>query len=461
MTLRRAFSLSSGPLIAALFLALPTPSGLTAAGQGALATLSFCVCWWVLSPVPLPVTSLLGLALLPIFGALPTSQAMALFGSPAVFFVIGVFLVASVMLETGLSSRLSLSGLRRFGKQSAALCNALLFLSWGLCLVMVSHAVAALLLPIVLSIISALGLSSRDVLARRLLLSMAWGTVCGSNIGLLSSARASLALELFSRHQGVTETQVGMIQYSLATIPISLGSLLCVWVLLSWRYPVESCDLSPAVKELSDSLSQRGPVSREEWLAAGLLITMVVTMVVLGAPWLAVVALLFSGIFFAFGLLRWDDAERYVNWGVALLYGGAIAVGSAVHLTGAASWVVNQLVPQLSSPLIVFTVLAIIIALFTELISNSAVIAIVLPVALAMAEKLGINPLAVAVMAPVCAGFAFVLPTSTPAMAMVFGVGYLRSKDTIWGALVAFSSLIVFAVVAWFWWPMIGISVVE
>ena len=58
-------------------------------------------------------------------------------------------------------------------------------------------------------------------------------------------------------------------------------------------------------------------------------------------------------------------------------------------------------------------------------------------------------------------GFAFVLPTSTPAMAMVFGVGYLRSKDTIWGALVAFASLIVFAVVAWFWWPIIGISVVE
>ena len=131
--------------------------------------------------------------------------------------------------------------------------------------------VAALLLPIVLSIISALGLSSRDVLARRLLLSMAWGTVCGSNIGLLSSARASLALELFSRHQGVAETRVGMIQYSLATIPISFGSLLCVWALLSWRYPVESCDLSPAVQELSDSLSQRGPVSREEWLAAGLL----------------------------------------------------------------------------------------------------------------------------------------------------------------------------------------------
>ena len=34
---------------------------------------------------------------------------------------------------------------------------------------------------------------------------------------------------------------------------------------------------------------------------------------------------------------------------------------------------------------------------------------------------------------PVCAGLAFVLPTSTPAMAMVFGTGYLRTRDTLCG----------------------------
>ena len=124
-----------------------TPEGLTLAGQRALAVLVLCVIWWVFTPVGLPVTSI-GLALPPLMGALPAAEAFALFGNQAVFFVIGVFLVAAVLMETGLSSRMCLVGLRRFAKNEDRLCNGVLFISWALCALIVSHAVAAFMLPI-------------------------------------------------------------------------------------------------------------------------------------------------------------------------------------------------------------------------------------------------------------------------------------------------------------------------
>ncbi|MBM76705.1 MAG: hypothetical protein CMK59_14960 [Proteobacteria bacterium] len=452
-----------GPVLAFILWKIPTPDGLTVQGQAALATLFFCMVWWLFTPVALPVTSLVGLALLPTLGALPTDVAFSLFGNQAVFFVIGVFLIAAVTLQTGLSARISLIALRRFARTERSLCNGVLVLSWGLCSVVVSHAVAALILPILLGLLKEFGLSYRSPFARRLLLSMAWGTVAGSNLGLLSSARASLALELFDsfRVSGAIEP-IGFLEYTLAAAPISLSSLLLAAVILERFYPEEGVELGAAVERLDQQLREKGPLSKHEQRTIFVIVVMIVTMIWVGPSWMGIVALLFCGVFFGLQLLRWEEAEKYVNWGVALLYGGAIAVGAAVHQTGAAAWVIDQMLPSTGlSPFVLFLTVGAIAAFFTELVSNSAVIAVLLPVLLALCEPTGLNPRAVTMLAPIAAGLAFVLPTSTPAMAMVFGVGYLRTRDTIPGILITIGTLFFLALSAYFWWPLIGCGPLE
>ena len=68
MQTRRLIALLAGPLLAALVTFMDTPAGLTLAGQRSLAVLALCVVWWVFTPVGLPVTSIMGLALLPLLG---------------------------------------------------------------------------------------------------------------------------------------------------------------------------------------------------------------------------------------------------------------------------------------------------------------------------------------------------------------------------------------------------------
>ena len=37
-------------------------------------------------------------------------------------------------------------------------------------------------------------------------------------------------------------------------------------------------------------------------------------------------------------LVTWREIESYVNWGVLLMYGGAICLGAAINQSGAAAW---------------------------------------------------------------------------------------------------------------------------
>ena len=454
--IRKGLAVLSGPLLCLIILWMPM--SLDAEGQASLAVLAFCASWWIFGAVPLPVTSLVGLGLLPALGALPVSDALSLFGNQAVFFVVGIFIISSVLLQTGVSERWALIGLKRFGHSENSLSWAVLFFSWGLCAITVSHAVAALLLPIVLRIIRSLNLEFQSKLSKRLLLSMAWGTVCGSNIGMLSSARASLALELYDEY-GVGE-KVGMLEYSLATAPVSLLSVLIAGVVLQWLFPAQGISIQKALSSIQERIEAQGRFSKRQMLVCLLLVGMIITMIVTGPSYLGVVALLFTGVFFAFQLITWEEAEKTVNWGVVLLYGGAIAVGSAVHKTGASHWLVEQIFPDsMSSVWILLFGFAMMTAFLTELLSNSAVIAIILPMGLAMAEQQGIDPRVIALVTPVCAGLAFVLPTSTPAMAMVFGTGYLRTRDTISGALISVLSIIGFLIIVYYLWPSLGLVV--
>jgi sodium-dependent dicarboxylate transporter 2/3/5 len=464
----RLLALLAGPLLCLAIVLAPLPVGLTLAGQRALAVLALCIVWWAATPVGLPVTSIVGLALLPLLGAMPAQEAFALFGNQAVFFVIGVFLVAAVMMETGLSARISLVGLRRFAKDENRLCNGVLLISWALCLVVVSHAVAALMLPIVLQIIRSLDLGPRSATARRLLLSMAWGTVCGSNLTLLSSARATLALELYGSYRtqhAMGPDTIGFIEYTTGTLPVAIAALIVAAVVLRLVFPPEGLDLSPAVHKLDEDVKAMGKPSRAEWTTMVVVGLMVISVVTFGRQFgLGTVALLFSGLLFALQALKWEDAERYVNWGVVLMYGGAIAIGSALHSSGATNWLVATILP--TDPLSPLGALALISAAsagLTELVSNSAVIAVVLPVVLPVAEQVSLDPRVLAWAAPVSAGLAFVLPTSTPALAMVFGTGYLRIRHTLPGIIITLFSLVVFiASVRWLWplfdLPALGVS---
>lgn len=455
-----------GPLLFVLLSFGPTVAGLEGAGQRALGILALCATWWLTTPVALPVTSLLGLALLPILGVLDKTRAMELFGNQSVFFVVAAFIVAAVTVKTGLSTRFALFAMKKAGRSEDMLAGSTMLVAAGLTSVIISHAVAALLLPIVIEVIRASNLGPGSRFARRLLLSMAWGTICGSNFTLLSSARASLSTGMYTAwtatHGG--GGAIGFIEYSAASFVPAVVSLVLAYAMLRWFHPPEGVSLAAAVERLSERATGLGRLSRDEWVTAAVIGGMVVALVFFGNEMgLGTIALAAAAALFISRAATWEDAENRVNWGVALLYGGAIAVAAAIEETRAIEILVQTYLPIHAIPVWVLVGLcAALTVVITAFVSNAAAIALLLPICLTVADEVGINPRAMAVLLPIAAGLDFSLPVSTPAMAMVFGTGYLRTQDSVIpGVLVSIVGTTLAVVIAAFLWPLLGLPVTD
>jgi len=166
-------------------------------------------------------------------------------------------------------------------------------------------------------------------------------------------------------------------------------------------------------------------------------------------------------LLFVFKVVRWVDLEEYVNWGIILLYGGAIGLGTALHQTGAGHWLVEQYVlPNVNNPFTLVVAFGVLSILLTEAISNSAVVAVLMPIALSLAATYGIDPRGFVFLIAAGSGLAFALPMSTPAVAIAFSSGYYRLRDIALPALfLHIVSLVVMLLTAWLWWPRFGVRV--
>src|SRR4030095_4737855 len=165
-------------------------------------------------------------------------------------------------------------------------------------------------------------------------------------------------------------------------------------------------------------------------------------------------------VLFILTVVKWEDVEGYVSWGILVMYGGAIALGAATNSSGAAQWLAPHTISRSSrsGPGAVGIISGLSIVL-TELMSNSAVVAMLMPVTLGVARDFVMDPRVMALVVAVPAGLGFTMPIGTPANAIAYSSGHLRMRDMmVPGAILAVSSWVVFNLVARLFWPLLGIS---
>jgi solute carrier family 13 (sodium-dependent dicarboxylate transporter), member 2/3/5 len=450
---------------AAAFLAIdamPTPAGLTPVGQKALAIFVLCVVYWVTNVMPLMITSLLVMVMLPTMGVLKARDAYALFGNEAVFFILGAFILAAALMKCGLSTRIAIAILNRFGHTPRTLLLSMFLLNALMSFFMSEHAVAAMTFPITVEIASVLRLDPRrSNYARALFLTLAWGTSIGGIATLLGGGRAPLALGMLREATGGAETY-SFAEWTLAAWPIVAVLLVVGWTLISRFFPIDITSVRDADAVIEQKSLRMGRPSLREQAIGSIMVGTLLAWILAGEEFgLATIALSASVLIFALGILTWGDIEKYVNWGVLLMYGGAIALGSALYRSGAAEWMATALVRNMGvSPVALVALLAAISILLTEAISNSAVVALLLPVAFGIAQTHGIDPRVMAPAIALPAGLAFTLPVGTPANAIAYSSGYLRLRDMLLpGAILSLCAWGTFVLVAVYYWPLIGLHI--
>jgi sodium-dependent dicarboxylate transporter 2/3/5 len=324
---------------------------------------------------------------------------------------------------------------------------------------MSEHAVAAMLFPIVLEISKSLGLRpGRSNYGKLLFFALAWGSVIGGVATFLGGARVPLAIGILKETTGST---IEFIDYTIAVFPLVVVLLIVGYIVLTRFFPVDIENVEKAREVISKRVKNLGKVTSREYAVGVIMGLTIFGWAFLGSRiGLSTVALVSVVVLFVLRLVRWKDIEEYVNWGIILMYGGAIILGTALDDSGAAKWLVDTAVGNwATSPWTVFAIFSLLAIVLTESMSNAAVIAVLLPVTIGMSDKLSMDPALLAYSVAVPAGLAFMLPMSTPANAIAISSNYVTVRDMVKGGFLMFiTAWVVFNLVASLWWPFIGLG---
>lgn len=449
-----------GVLFFIVLLMMPPIAGLDPAGQRALAVFTLVLSFWVTHVLPLSVTSLLGIALLPLLNIMSIEYTFSLFGSKAIFFILGALILASGLYQTGLGSRLAFKIISFSGSSPLKLLYGILFTAAFLSLIMPEHAVAALLFPIVLEIAVSLGLRPLESNYGKLLfLTMAWGTVIGGITTYLGGARNLLAVGLLEKHYGIS---IGFFEWIKYSWPLPFLLLIVFAIIISNFAEIDIDNTERSLKKLKAKSEAKGNLSGAEKRLVIILAAVVFSWLFLSTMInIAVTALLGGVLIVAFKVVSWKEVEEYVNWGVILMYGGAIVVASSLVETGVTDWIAARFFSQLElAPFLFIFLLAIFTSILTEGVSNIASVAVILPLAFSAAEAYSLNPILLTLSVALSGGLAFLLPMGTPPNAIAFSSGYYEVKDALkWGLLLKVIGWFIYILVARFYWPLIGLEI--
>ena len=463
--------LLGGPLVALVVYAW-NPGGHPAEARRLLAILALAIAWWITEAIPLPATALFASALAIATGVAPARQVLAPYADPVIFLFLGSFLLAEAVSRYGLDTRLAstLLGSRLFPPTPAGRMAAFGTAAAAVSTCLSNTATAALMTPIALG---SMGEKTEGPVRRTdsgVLLMIAYGASVGGMATLIGTPPNLLVAGFLERLAGVRVTFLGWMAFA---APIALAllaiSLVLTRLTLGRGLAGERLGAVSSVETLSgDSASERHAGARWTILAFGLAFALwLAPSLAQGAlgrehP-LAValgkhlpeagVALLCAMLLFVAPVswrkrrfvLSWDDGQR-VNWGVLMLFGGGLSLGTLGETTGIAKWAGEGVVRAglAASPegfLFVCVLSAIVVS---EFASNTASATLIVPIVIAAAKQAGFDPVAPALGAGLAATCGFIFPVSTPPNAIVFGTGRVPLTRMIRaGALLDLACLVV------------------
>ncbi len=439
-------------------LLLPAQLGLSVDGQKALGLLLVASILWITEVIPLAVTGILIMALQPILGIMSADEVFSNFGSGPVFFLIGTFILAAAIEKYNLHKRIALMMLKYFHSSPQFFIFGTMIVGAFLSFLISCHAVAVLFLPILMHI-----LTNLDVRPKKsnfgivTMLALTYGTSIGSLGTFLGGARNPLTMGFIQENLGYTISFTEWMKYS---VPVVIPATLLVYLILIFLYKPERKDLSQLKETIEDEVKELGPLQKEEKRTIGIYgITLFLWIFFSTQVNVSIIALLGAVLMFAFEIVSWKDVEEHVQWGIILLYGGAITLGISLQATGASEWIALRTIHVVGSePTVALFTLVITTVILTQLMSDTAAVALMLPIGLGLATELpGLSPALALIAIALSGGSAFVLVIATPSAAIAYSSGYFSQKNLIKaGVFCSLIFIIVLFLISKFVWPLLG-----
>ncbi|MET1256080.1 SLC13 family permease [Aliikangiella maris] len=384
-----------------------------------------CAIWWIFEPLPIPITSLLPLAIFPMTGVLSSSQTAQAYGHPLILLLLGGFILSQSMSYSGAHRRIALHMIHLFGGSSPKhLVMGFMAAAAVLSMWISNTATTLMLLPVALATLE-------NVKDKRLTTTLLLGIAYAASVGGIGTPIGTPPNMLFlSTYQEATGHSLGFLEWMKWGIPLVV---LFIPIMMLWL----TRNIKSGEKIEVPAVGQWSTIEkRVMWVFAVTALLWITRQepfggwrALVGLPNVndATIALLACVAMFIIPdgkegrLLDWKTANQ-IPWGVLLLFAGGICIAKAFAASGLSELIGGQLSAVTTLPIILLIItIALSVTFLTEITSNTATTALLMPILASAALSAQIEPALIMLPAAMSASCAFMLPVATAPNAVIYG----------------------------------------
>lgn len=447
--------LLAGPaLFLLILLALPLP-GLSYEGRAVLAITAWMAVWWISEAIPLGITSLMPLVLLPLMGTVDAKTAASSYGDNLIFLFIGGFALALALERWNLHERIALTVISAVGASTSGLVLGFMLATGFISMWVSNMATVMLMIPIGTAIIAKVvtlmkddnvySLEEETKFTKSIIFAIGFGGTIGGSATLIGTPTNLILAGLASELLGF---EISFAQFFLFAFPlVTLLMLFSIIYITKFAYPMKVKKIKNGKQFVVDRKKELGKMTYEEkvvlmifsataffWMTRTFLWTDLIP--ALSDTMIAMIAAILLHMIPASGSkgerILGGDSLKNMPWGVLLLVGGGLALAAGFNGTDLAGWIGSQLLLLEGTSYIVILGITTLLAIaMTQMTPNTATVTILLPIAAALALAIDVHPLPLMTAVAMGAGFAFMLPIGTPSNAIIFATGKITMMDML------------------------------
>ena len=390
--------------------------------------------WWIFEAIPIPVASLIPLALLPLAGVLTPLQVAQKYGHPLVLLLLGGFLLSKAMEKSGAHRRIALLLVHACPKGDKFLLLGFMLATALLSMWISNTATTLMMLPIALAVIQ----GSDD---KRLTIPLLLGIAYSANVGGIATPIGTPPnLVMIGAYRDLGFEELSFAQWMNFGVPATILMVLVIWLWVGRNLSTNGSEVA---------LPECGQWTQAETRTLTIFTLTALAWITRSEPfggwktWLDLpqandasvafiaVLLLFclpSGENKGEKLLDWKTANQ-IPWGMLILVGAGLCLGEAFKQSGLSASIAHGLSGLENLPTILLLLgICILVTFLTEMTSNTATTSLLMPILGAAAIAAELDPKLLLIPAALSASCAFMLPVATIPNAVVFGTGKISIK---------------------------------
>lgn len=454
-----------------VILLMPTPSGMSVEAKRSLAVFVFALIMWVAQPIPIYHTSIIGILILPLMGAVESQKVtFGALGFDIIWLMVSAFVLTSAINETNLGKRLALTLLTKFGRTPKGTLGALTLVNFILAFFVPStSARAALLAPIVTVLLEVYNqIPGESNFGRLMTLQGVMNNHLATSMVITATSSQLLAIGFINE---MTNSNLGYMEWLIGSLPQAVITAILIFFIGYKLYKVEDGGIGGEKSNgiLKEQLDNLGPMSVDEKKAAAIFAFTLISWATgnyqeqwfgfkISTEQTAVLSMLLC-LLPGIGVIAWEQAN--IKWNLMIFSAGAYAVGNAFNDSGGASFIIGNLVDAIGLEALNHNIVAVIlifITIFSHLIFTTKTVraTIFIPTIITLAQSLGMNPVPLAMACSFGIAYTLTLPPHSKVNALYLSLGYFDVKDELkLGLITCFIGSVIISALYFTWYQII------